>query len=437
MIPNRLDALMNGLLNDTVFADLVAPVQHALAFVRRAASVGRVLSMERFIALGVWRQLQGMGVLREQVQALDHLRDQLAPQAESVVPLARSTWSDALASTERRAVLQAMIPVLMREVGAVLPDRLAGVPGLDGRPVRAMDGTYQEESAHYRRCTPKQGGEDNPKGHGELVFYNLRLGLAEDALVETRSRHEINLLRDYDARPGALTQEARTLWVVDRAFIDAAFWDRKKRTQGSTLITRMKSNLVVGSRAAMPIAKTPENAGVLRDERITLLSSSQEWRLITLRTRQGRRLEFLTNDFSLLPGVVAFLYARRWDEEKCFDTWKNDFAHAKAWGKSPVAIDNQVCLAIITHALVTLLLHRQFGAEGARDHKALRKQEQRQRKAPSAPDGTERPDWTVPLFRYTSKISRQVLRFFKHSLLSPASPALYEAKLRPLLEAYL
>jgi hypothetical protein len=107
------------------------------------------------------------------------------------------------------------------------------------------------------------------------------------------------------------TQKARTLWVVDRAFIDAAFWERKKRTQGSTLITRMKSNLVVGSRAAMPIAKTPENAGVLRDERITLLSSSQKWRLITLRTRQSRRLEFLTNDFSLLPGVIAFLYARR------------------------------------------------------------------------------------------------------------------------------
>ncbi|WPL12520.1 hypothetical protein [Thiorhodovibrio litoralis] len=251
--------------NDTVFADLVAPVQHALAFVRRAASVGRVLSMERFIALGVWRQLQGMGVLREQVQALDHLRDQLAPQAESVVPLARSTWSNALASTERRAVLQAMIPVLMREVGAVLPDHLAGIPGLDGRPVRAMDGTYQEESAHYRRCTPKQGGEDNPKGHGELVFYNLRLGLAEDALVETRSRHEINLLRDYDARPGAQTQEARTLWVVDRAFIDAAFWDRKKRTQGSTLITRMKSNLVVDSRAAMPHCQdTGERRGAAR-----------------------------------------------------------------------------------------------------------------------------------------------------------------------------
>ena len=32
----------------------------------------------------------------------------------------------------------------------------------------------------------------------------------------------------------------------------------------------------------------------------------------------------------LQPGVVAFLYSRRWEEEKCFDTWKNDFTQAKA-----------------------------------------------------------------------------------------------------------
>jgi hypothetical protein len=42
------------------------------------------------------------------------------------------------------------------------------IPALQGRPVYAMDGTYQSESAHYGRCTPRQGGEDNPKGHALL-----------------------------------------------------------------------------------------------------------------------------------------------------------------------------------------------------------------------------------------------------------------------------
>jgi hypothetical protein len=35
---------------------------------------------------------------------------------------------------------------------------------------------------------------------------------------------------------------------------------------------------------------------------------------------------------------VAFLYFRRWDEEKYFDNFKNDMANKKVWGKSPVAI---------------------------------------------------------------------------------------------------
>jgi hypothetical protein len=56
---------------------------------------------------------------------------------------------------------------------------------------------------------------------------------------------------------------------------------------------------------------------------------------------------------------------------------------------------------------------------------------------PEQTDGTDRPDWTTPLFRYIAKVSRQVLRVFKHCFLKPASPALYERELRPLLMAYL
>jgi hypothetical protein len=67
----------------------------------------------------------------------------------------------------------------------------------------------------------------------------------------------------------------------------------------------------------------------------------------------------------------------------------------------------------------------------------LRKQDKRQAAPTDQPDGTDRPDWTVPVFRYTSKVSRQVLRFFKHCFLKPASPALYERQLRPMLMAYL
>ena len=164
MLLERLVSLMHRLTDKIVFAELLAPVAQALARVRSAEGLGRTLSMGDFIALGVLRHLQGMHSLREQVQALLHLD----PAEAACAPLARSTWSDALGSAERLGVLAQMLPALVSEAAAVLPDRLADIPGLGARPVRAIDGTYQKESAHFRRRTPKEGGEDNPKGHACL-----------------------------------------------------------------------------------------------------------------------------------------------------------------------------------------------------------------------------------------------------------------------------
>ena len=433
MLLDRIVSLMHRLTNKTVFAELLAPVAQALARVRSAQGLGRTLSMGDFIALGVLRHLQGMHSLREQVQALLHLD----PAEAACAPLARSTWSDALRSAERLGVLAQMLPALVGEAAAVLPDRLADIPGLGARPVRAIDGTYQKESAHFRRRTSKEGGEDNPKGHALLSFYNLRLGIPEDVQVETRNRHETAVLRDYDQSPHALTRARETLFVVDRGFIDAHFWDTKKAKYAITIITRMKANLRIDSTEDLGVATDPVNTGVQRDLRVRLTSSREPWRLITYRTRRGHLVEFLTNEFALQPGVVAFLYSRRWEEEKCFDTWKNDFSQAKAWGKRIVAIDNQVRLAIVTSILVAMMLATTLGGDGLTDTKALRRQARRQAKRPQQPDGTDRPDWAAPLFRYTAKVSRQVLRFFKHCFLKPACPALYERELRPLLMAYL
>lgn len=430
---NRLNNLMQTLTDQTVFGDLLAPLQRVLSRVRPAKAPGRVLSSEDFISLGVLRHLQGTAVLREQIQHLLHL-DVTAVERP---PLARSTWSDALTSKERQGVLRAVVAELRREAAEVLPDRLAAIPGLAGRPVRAVDGTYQAESAHYPRCTPKQGGEDNPKGHALLAFQNLRIGVIDDVLTDTRSRHEMQLLRDYDQRSAALTRERRTVWVADRAFVNAPFWDAKKRALKATMITRMKKNLCVDSTEGLPIAAHPCNEGVLSDLRIRLSSSREHWRLIRYRTPSGTELQLLSNDFSLLPGVVAFLYGRRWEQEKTHDHWKNDFAVAKAWGKSPVAIANQADLAIITTLLVHLMLARCLKGEPARDEKALRKQDRRQQGLADRTVGTERPAWSAPLYRYTSKLSRQVLRFFQLAFLKPASPQLYETQLRPLLMAYL
>ncbi len=89
---NRLNPLIDSLTQDTVLEKWFQPLQNALDKVRYSEAIFRTLSMPAFLLLGGLRQLQSHRSLREQVQSLMHLDD------ASIPPLARSTWSDALAS---------------------------------------------------------------------------------------------------------------------------------------------------------------------------------------------------------------------------------------------------------------------------------------------------------------------------------------------------
>jgi hypothetical protein len=352
---------MKTLTTDPVWGELLRPALRALETVRYPAQRFRVLSMADFLTLGVLRHVQRWPALREQVQAVLHLADDEVKRP----PLARSTGSDALASPERRAVLDAAWPAFLAHAQTVLPDRLRAIPGLGDRPVYAADGTYQPESPHYPRRTPREGGTDNPKGHALLRVYDLRLGCAADVWIETDSRHEITLLRDYDRHSeAALTRDKNGLWVVDRALIDARFWDAKKRALDTTMVTRWKDSLVVDHATAQPVAATPVNQGVVSDERIQLRRSPAVWRRITVETDAAQQIGFLTHELDLAPGIVAFLYLRRWDAEKCFDTWKNDFARGARVGR-PSHCHRQPGTARAVHSppggLVAPRSHRPLG----------------------------------------------------------------------------
>jgi hypothetical protein len=262
---------MRTLTHRTVFGELLEPLHHALDYVRYSPSKFPTLSMTDFIGLGVLRHLQGIGTLREQVQSLQYQMS----ESTSSPPLARSTWADAMSSKLRLKVMEGLTGPLLRQARKILPNRLQKIPDLGDRPVYAMDGTYQKERAHFRRKTPKQGGNDNPKGHALLSFYDVRLGCPADVYVDTRSRHETAMLRDYDAHPDALTHDRGALWVVDRAFIDASYWDSKKQSRQITMITRMKSGLVIESQREREVEDIAINTDIVSDEIITLRSSDK------------------------------------------------------------------------------------------------------------------------------------------------------------------
>ena len=92
----------------------------------------------------------------------------------------------------------------------------------------------------------------------------------------------------------------------------------------------------------------PDAYGVTADTEVTLKLSKQRWRRIEFTGPKGEEYIYMTNDFSLEPGELAFIYHRRWDEEKFFDNFKNDLAGTKAWGKNPIAIEQQAIIVLST-----------------------------------------------------------------------------------------
>lgn len=417
------------MIDNTVAKQFFSPALTALSKVRFSDKKFTALPMDAFCFFGCFRHLQGTQSLREHVQQIFHYDD------GAEVPVARSTYSDALSSPERLSILEHMVGQLAKLAKKRLPDRLVAFSEVADREVYAVDGSYQKESAHFNRTTPKQGGSDNPKGHMMLTLYDVKMGAPIDVCIETRNQHEIPVFKRYRDQPQSYLCQRHAIWVADRAFVDMPFWDEQNRRYKQTVVTRMKDNLVIEREIELDFKDDPVNEGVISDRSVVLKASKAPWRIVHYRTPEGHEFEFLTNDFSLSPGMVAFLYLRRWDEEKCFDTWKNDFSCRKAWSKSAVGIRMQALLAIVTSLLVMMLIDHHQDNWGIGDEKSLEKQKQRL-DALSQSKG-QRVPWYSALYRGVSKISRQVIRFLRFNFTKKSSPALYRAQLKPLLLAYL
>ncbi len=425
----RLDSLQAVLLHDTVLSDWFSPMQQALDKVRYSRQRFSVLSAEFFLLLGCLRQLQGTKVLREQIQSLFDLDE----KAETV-PLARSTWSDALASPLRSNILREAVQVLVASARKRLPDRLAEFKELGVRPVLCIDASYQKESSHYQPVYPSDGGTDNKKGHMNMTTYDMRAGIAVDSNTETVSIDEMRFVKE-GWIASHWTCQKKALYVVDRAFIEARYWDLRKTKYGATVITRMKTTFKYQVVEETAVAASPMNEGVVWDKVIQLNSSKQIWRLIRFISPDGKLYDYLSNDFTLSPGMIAFLYHRRWDEEKYFDNYKTDMANSKAWGKSPIAIEQQALLALVTHVLTRLFLHEKGQQLGLNeDHQTQQKRHEKKETAYCI-------DWeghyNRAFFKKLSKITKQAWRFLKNNCLKKSASWLFERKLRPILMAYL
>lgn len=425
------DDFAQQLTNETIFGEWFSPMERALDKVRFSEKIYAALPMHLFLMSGCIRQMSRYNTLRGIIQAFFHMDD-----FAGVSSIKRSTMSDALSSVGRHRILSESVGHLIAHASKVLPDKLADIEGIGNRPIIATDATYQHESTHYYPVTPSQGGGDNSKGHQLLTHFDLRLGIPLAMIAETQSVAEIRLLKQVREDGQYNWMESKNaIHSVDRAFVDAPYWDGLKKKIGSTVITRMRDDLNYHSTNSRSVEEKPCNEGVLSDVEIQLNSSPEPWRLIGFMSPESKRYYYLTNDFTLQPGVVAFIYYRRWDIEKYFDNLKHDMDNNKAWGKSKTTIAQQALLAIASYILTRLFVVARQQEMGMVEENSTQTLKHKNKQ-----NNYHRSDGGVAyraFYTGLSKIPKQIWRFFACCFSKKASPMFYQRQLLPLMLRYL
>lgn len=309
-----------------------------------------VLSDRDFVLINLTR------VIQEQRSGRDFLQKQ---EETSDLSCDLHTYFEALHSERRLSMLQefaAAFQVMAQRVAvAEGVDYLSDFPELNDRQVIAADGHYHEHACHADR-TPD--GKLIPVG--SIYQLDMHTGiLAPMTIIQTdaKKHHEIKPLRKFlrTLNSGA---GRKPIVVYDPAIMDKQFFSEMKRMrQGVEIITRMKKNVKPTFREPQPFDRSlPINTGVVNDYCIGLDNAGTMRLIHYINPEDHQEYWFLTTLEELQPGLIAWLYLKRWDIEKVFDVKKNKLYELKAWGTGPVAQQIQDLFLSIAMNLLRLIM---------------------------------------------------------------------------------
>ena len=275
-----------------------------------------------------------------------------------------SLFFEALKSARRCNLLQELNAALSRSM-ATHPDLEVDwqlLPELKKIEVFAGDGHYHAASTHDLLIE----GRRRAVGH----FYTLNLRTHALTHLEHSNLESLNKKADHDMamlkrlsidqlRQGVPKghRGKRVMYVWDKAGIDLPQWDEWKQKGGVYFVSMCKENFDIEVSAELDFDRSDcLNAGVVADERVSTASFGKLFRRIRYRCPQsGKRFDFITNHMTVRPGVIAWLYKRRWDIEKTYDTFKNKLMEKKAWAKSAVSKRMQAQFLCLAHNLIVQL----------------------------------------------------------------------------------
>ena len=166
--------------------------------------------------------------------------------------------------------------------------------------------------------------------------------------------HDVNILDN-------LLLEAGAVYVMDRGYED---FDRLYNftLSAAFFVTRTKSNIRLQRRSSRPVDKT---TGVRSDQTVVLttLDSLKAYPDILRRVNYfdvttNKRIQFLTNNFTLPALTIAHIYKSRWQIELFFKWIKQHLRIKAFYGNSENAVKTQIWIAVSVYVLVAIIRKR-------------------------------------------------------------------------------
>ena len=193
--------------------------------------------------------------------------------------------------------------------------------------------------------------------HGAVKLHtvlDLRGQIPTVVQIEPGKRGEPALL-------DALEYNAGAIYLMDRAYVDFTRLYRLT-TAGAFFVTRSKANLCFTRRRSLP---TVPATGIRSDHLVvpTHAGSREAYPALLRRVRyvdpdEGKRLVFLTNNFTLPAVTIAQLYKCRWQVELFFKWIKQHLRIKAFYGTSANAVKTQIWIAISVYVLVAIVKKR-------------------------------------------------------------------------------
>jgi Domain of unknown function (DUF4372)/Transposase DDE domain len=186
------------------------------------------------------------------------------------------------------------------------------------------------------------------------TLLDLRGNIPSFIFISDGKMHDVNILDRLVPEPGAI-------YVMDRGYVDFERLGRFHEA-GSFFVIRAKRNLKAARRYSR---KVDRSTGLVCDQTVTLTGfyTQQGYPTPLRRVRftdpeTGKRLVFLSNNFTVPALTITQLYRQRWQIELFFKWIKQHLRIKAFFGESENAVKTQIWIAVSVYVLVAIIRKR-------------------------------------------------------------------------------